>query len=791
MLQSYFKLAIRNLLANKLVTAINIIGLSIAIGCSIVVFLFLRNYMMLDNFHHNGERIFMVEYVVETDGQEQTWGDSPMPLGPALAADFPQVERAVRTELQGGRVYLEDRKFDDLICFADTGYFDMFTFPLQSGSPAALAEPDAVILSAKAAKKYFNGQDAMGKAVTLVFDNQVRKVFTVKGVAAPFPENTGFAFDILTGFNNLTTIGATDLTDWKTNTRGTFIQLRQKEDLDILSGKMGRYLALHNAANKEVQIKSFVFDNLNHPNPGAYNVNRRPTEAAHPLLVALFATVALMMMALSSFNYINISLGYATKRLKEIGIRKTIGGRKMQLVWQFMTENLLLCFLALLSGLVLAKMVLAPFLNSIFVDEMQVSLSFSENYGLWAFLFGLLIFTGIASGAYPAFYISAFQPVSIFKGKQQFGGKKGVTRVLLPVQFVLAFSTVIIGVSITTAGRYWKEEPWGYQPEQTLMVRLDSAGQYGFLKNAAERNPKVVGVAGATNHIGESYTRETIFKGTNKVEVSRYDVGAGYFEAMGLRLRAGRFFDERHLTEDANAVLVNETFVKDHGWTDGIGQEIRSEQQTSRVVGVVEDFKLFGSGAKRPVVFHLAGAEQFSYLAIRHEAGAGKPVQTFMKTAWERLYAATPFSYFHQEAVFEGFYQSFGNLARVFNYIAGLALLIACLGLFGLAAQNFSSRVKEVSIRKVLGATTLSIILLANRRFLSMLAAASVVATGCCYIGIQLLIQSAEEFTGSLTLGITPYVIANLLVFLTAGIAVAGQSLKLVRMAPVEALRSE
>lgn len=791
MLQSYFKLAIRNLLANKLVTAINIVGLSIAIGCSVVVFLFLRNYLMLDNFHQNGEHIYMVEYVTENEGQEQTWGNAPMPLGPALAADFPQVERAVRTELQGGRVFLDDRKFDDLICFADPGYFEMFTFPLQSGSPAALNEPDAVILSANAAGKYFNGEEATGKAVTIVFENQVRKTFTVKGVAAPFPENTGFGFDIIAGFNTLATIGTTNLTDWKSQVRGTFVQLRQKTDVGILSGKMGRYLAQHNAANKELQIKSFVFDNLNHPNPGAYNVNRRPTEAAHPLLVAIFALVALMMMALSCFNYINISLGYASKRLKEIGIRKTIGGRKMQLVWQFMTENLLLCFLALLGGLVLAKMVLAPFLNSVFVDEMQISLAFEQNYWLWAFLLGLLIFTAFASGAYPAFYISAFQPVSIFKGKQQFGGKKGVTRVLLPVQFVLAFTTVIIGVAFTTAGMYWKKEPWGYQPEQTLMVRLDSAGQYGFLKNAAERNPKVLQVAGSVNHIGESYSRETIFKGNEKVDVFRYDVSAGYFEAVGLRLKAGRFFDERHLTEDANAVLVNETFVKKQGWTDVIGRELRTGQQTSRIVGIVEDFKLIGSGAGRQVVFHLADAAQYGYLAIRHEAGAGKPVQAFMKTAWERLYPATPFSYFHQEAVFDSFYQSFNNLASVFHYIAGLALLIACLGLFGLAAQNFSSRVKEVSIRKVLGATTMSLVLLANRRFLFMLGIASIIATTACYAGIRLLIQAAEEFTGTLQLGITPYLVANLLVFLTAGIAVGGQSWKLVRMAPVEALRSE
>lgn len=791
MLQIYFKLAIRNLLANKLVTAINITGLSIAIGCSIVVFLFLKNYITLDNFHENGDRIFMVEYVVDNEGQEQTWGTSPMPLGPALAAGFPQVERTVRVEMQGARVFLEDRRFDEMVFFADPGYFDMFTFPLQTGSPAALIEPDAVILSDAAARKYFNGEDAMGRSVTLVFENQVKKAFTVKGVAAPFPENTGFAFDILAGFNTLAGIGMADTADWKTHTRGAFIQLRNGADIGVLAGKMDRYVAQYNANNREEPIKSFVFDNLNHPNAGAYDVQRRPTEAAHPLLIAVFALVALMMMALSCFNYINIALGHIGKRLKEIGIRKTIGGRKMQLVGQFMTENLLLCFFALLAGLVLAKTALAPFLNSVFVDEMQISLAFDKNYALWVFLFGLLIFTAVASGAYPAFYISAFQPVSIFKGKQQFNGKKGVSGLLLPIQFVLAFSTVIIGVVLTAAGWYWKDAPWGYQPDQTLVVRLDSAGQYSFLKNEAERNPRVVGVAGAASHVGESYSRESIFKGADKIDVIRYDVGAGYFEATGLQLKTGRFFDERRPAEDAGSVVVNETFVQKQGWTEAVGQEIRTEEQKAMVVGVVEDFKLFGSGAARAAVFHLAAPNQFNYLTIRHEAGADKTVQAFMKSAWERLYPAAPFSYFRQAAVFDDFYRSFGNVARVFHYIAGLALLIACMGLFGLAAQNYSSRLKEVSIRKVLGATTFNIILLANRRFLLLLATAGLIATAICYAGAQLLIRQAQEFTGDLQLGIAPYLLANLLVFMAAALAVGGQSWRLARTAPVEALRNE
>ena len=789
MFKNHFKLAYRNLLSSKLVSAINIFGLSIAIACSITVFLFLHNHWTLDNFHINGDRIYIAEYVIENAGQDQVWGTSPMPLGPALASDFPEVERTVRIELQGAKVYLEDQLFEELVCFADTGYFDMFTFPLRSGSPQALNEPNAVILSAAIAEKFFGAEEAIGKDIIIVFAEQERKVFTVKGVAEPFPENTGFYFDILTGFSTLSSLDPESPFDWATYTRGTFVQLRQEKDVDILAAKMAKYVELHNAAREEPQIKSFIFDNLRHPNPDAYNVHGRPAEAAHPLLFIMFSLMALLMMALSCLNYINISLGFVGKRLKEIGVRKVIGGKQRQLILQFLSENLLLCLLALLFGLALTEAAFIPLLNSIMVQ--QISLSFAENAWLWVFLIGLLAFTGLASGAYPAFYISSLQPVSIFRGKQIFKSKRTLPRVFVAIQFVLAFSTVIIGVLLVLAGKYWQGLPWGYQPDQTLVVRLAQGNQYRLLKNEAERSSYVRYVAGAAHHIGESLARENILIEQEKHEVIRFAVGAGYFEALGLQLITGRFFDHRRPYEDANAVVVNKTFVEERQWAEPIGQQFEVEGKTGTVIGVVDDFKLIGSGARRPVVFHLGEEEKFGYLAIRYFAGASHQIETLVRSAWQKLYPEIPFSFFHQNLVFENFYRSYNSAATAFSYIAGLALIIACLGLLGLSSQNYASHIKEVSIRKILGASVPNIILLANRAFLFILLIASLVATGICYAGMQLLLARAREFTGAMELGVVPYLVANFLVFLTAGIAISGQSYKLANISPAETLRNE
>ena len=789
MLSNYFKLAYRNLLSNKMVFLINIFGLSIAVGCCITVFLFLKNNWTMDDFHENGERIFIVEYAVDNDGQEQIWGSSPMPLGPALTDEFPQIERAVRTELMGGKVYLDDRVFNELVYFADPGFFDMFTFPLKMGDPQVLNEPNAVILSANFAEKYFNDENPMGKNIIVVIDNQHKRIFTVKGVAEKFPENIGFGFDILTGFNTLASIRPDAQTDWTQPARGTFVQLRQPEDVQVLAKNMGKFVSLHNAVNDDVQIQSFVFDNLRHPNDEAYQVYRRPFEASHPLLTVMFSLIALLMMALSCFNYINISLGLAGKRLKEIGVRKVMGGKKIQLIAQFMSENLLLCLLALIAGLALTEGVFAPMLNARMVTK--ISLSFVDDPWLWYFLTGLLALTGVASGAYPAFYLSSLQPVSIFRGQSLFKRKSLLTRIFLTIQFVLAFCTVIIGVVLVFASDYWENLPWGYRPEQTLVVRLDQPENYPFLKTEAERNPYVLRTAGAMNQIGESLNRDNVFFDETKFEVVRFDVSAGYFETMGLRLSSGRFFDEDRQFEDADAVVINQTFAEARDWTAPLGQQFRADDKTYTVIGVVDDFKILGSAATRPVVFYSADAAKLAYLVIRYESGAGTRVEQFMKSAWQGLYPEIPFSYFHQKLVFENFYENFDRAASSFRYIAGLALVIACLGLFGLASQNYASHLKEVSIRKVLGASVKDIVFLSNRMFLFILAIASIVATTVCFSGIQLLLSEVKEFTGTMELGIAPYILANALVFLTAFIAISSQTYKLARISPATTLRDE
>ncbi|MCI0692153.1 ABC transporter permease [candidate division KSB1 bacterium] len=787
MISTYLRLAWRNLLANKTVSLINIFGLSIAVACCIAVFLFLQNYWTLDSFHVHGERIFMVEYVTETDGEKQTWGDAPAPIASALAADFPQVERVVRMKREGVKLFNQENVFEEVLVYADTGFFAMFTFPLQYGNPAALADPNAIILSADMAQKYFGKEMPLGRTLMLVTDDQERKQFIVQGVAQPFPNNHGFAFNLLTGYHSVhKTLKAQD---WKTGTSNyVFVQLRQPEDAAQLAQQMARYLAPFNAGNPEANIISFALDNLRNPMPGAYDVMRRPAEAPHPALTIMFSLIALTMMALSCFNYVNISLGGVSRRLKEIGIRKVMGGQREQLIAQFMSENLLLCFIALLFGLMLTEAFLIPLLNANMV--LKTKFSFTDNVTLWLMLAGLLALTALASGAYPSLYVSSFKPVAIFTGRQKFSGKNVLRRGLLTAQFVLAFLAVIITVVLLTTVRVWEKLTWGYDPSQTLVVQLNDSQQFHLLRNEILKSPNVLRVAGSTNHVGQAWRPEIFQIGEAKQKASRYDVGADYQEALGLDLNAGRFFDSNRRVEDENAVVVNETFVRKQGWNEAIGKRVRIETKDYTIVGVAGDFKLFATGATRPALFFRAEENSFNFLVVRFAPGSGKQVAAQIEQDWQRLFPGMPVNRFFQTEVFDGFYQTSRKLAKSFGYIAGLALIIACMGLYGLAAQHFARRLKEVGVRKMLGASVAQILLLVNREFMFLLLAAGTFATALSVISVRLLLQEAERYVGNYAPGLGPFFLANLIVFLTAAIAVGRQSWNVTKVNPAEMLKN-
>jgi putative ABC transport system permease protein len=292
------------------------------------------------------------------------------------------------------------------------------------------------------------------------------------------------------------------------------------------------------------------------------------------------------------------------------------------------------------------------------------------------------------------------------------------------------------------------------------------------------------------NHVGQAWLPEVFQIDEAKQKASRYDVGADYAEAVGLNLIAGRFFDANRRVEDENAVVVNETLLRKQGWTEAVGKRVRIETKEYTIIGVAGDFKLFATGATRPALFFRAEENAFGNLVVRFAAGSGKQVAAQIEQDWQRLFPGTPVNHFFQAEVFDGFYQTFHKLSNSFGYIAGLALLIACMGLYGLATQHFARRLKEVGVRKMLGASVAQILLLINREFMFLLVGAGAFATALSFIGTRLLLQEVERFVGSYMPGLGPFLLANVIVLLTAAIAIGKQSWNVTKVNPAEMLKN-
>lgn len=785
MLKSYFLLGFRTLRKNKLASSINILGLSAAVGCTITIFLMIQE-INVDDFHTNGDRVYLVEHIVEEDSEQELWGSSPIPLAPKLEADFPQIEHAVRIGKEAVSVRTEDYIFQETVSFADEGFFDILTFPLLRGQTSALADPTAVLISSAMAEKYFRDQDPIGQTLEFTFENQSVSSLTVRGIAHPFPHRASLTFDFLVGYDNRFSTGLVRPDDWSALTNGTFILLRPEVDPALIEQQLARYVPVQNAADESRKVHSFFLDNIQHPDLlEAWNVRKRVMTSFPVWETAGFAIIGLLVLLISCFNYITIALGSAAGRLKEIGIRKTSGAERRQLIMQFLTENLLLCYLALLGGIVIAWAIILPFWYN--ATSMQLTLDLTNNLGLWIFLGILFVFIALVSGSYPAFYVSSFEPTTILRGKLKLGQKKRLTRVLTTIQFTLTVITICFSLFITSLGNTLTGGDWGYDQTQNLVLPDLTPEHYARLHAESEKLAGVRKVAGAEHHIGASLNAALIQINGEQSEAAFFGVGSSYLEVMGLNVVAGRTFLDDFSTNGATGVVVNETLVQAQGWLDPIGQQIRMNEASLTVIGVVEDFLLHPiAGKAHPAVFSLTDPMNYGFIALEIENETNERVLGALKKIWAQEFPGTDFAYFSQAEVFQEFDFIIELSQKLSRYLGIFALLVSCMGLFGMASQRVRQRMKEVGIRKAMGASALHVILLVNRSFLTMLGIATLIATPLCYFVLYTLLQQAPA---EIPLRLTPFVLSNLLVFLVAAASLATQTSKLLKVKPAEVLR--
>ena len=793
MLKNYLKVALRQLARNGRYTAINLLALSVAVACCIVAYLNYSFSADYDAFHTHKDRIFRLYSVKAVGTATQAWGITPRPLGPVLERDVAAVTQSVRFDSEGATFQVGDKVFHETLHFADPAFFEVFTFPLQSGTSSVLDDPTQLVLTRTMAEKYFGDEDPLGQTVTVRF-GETEHSFTVGAIAEDVPLNSSIRFEALTSYANLERLFDAEENDWGAWGPVTFVQVSGDVAATDLARHLVPYVPPQNAARPDWRIERYYAE----PLPAMYLSSRDVRgytlhqRVPVPAVIAPSVMAALLLL-MACFNFMNTALAFAGRRLKEIGVRKVVGGLRRQLIAQFLGESLLLCVLAFGLALLLAE-VFVPAWDSLW-PYLDLELRYADNLPLLGFLGALLLFTALLAGLYPAFYISGFSPVKVLKGRQQLPGVTTLTRVLLTFQLTISVLVLIASVVFTQNAAYQHTLDMGYDRDQLVVVPLGQAERFTPYRDALRQHPDLLAAAGTRYHVGFSWNSRVARvdpmaqRDALENEVDLYLVGEDYLETAGLEIVAGRPFDARREADVTSAVLVNETFVKQFDWTDPLGQYVTMDSVRYEVVGVLRDFYNNVWNPITPSVFRLAEPAAYRYLVARVPAEDLTAMQAFMRETWQQVAPETPYGGLPQDEMMAEASLVNASIRTTFFYMALVAIVIAAAGLYALVSLNIARRTKEIGVRKVLGATVAHLSVLLNREFAVLLLIASLLASAAGYWGLEALLDSIWTYHAGVS--ITAFVWAALAMVVIAVLTVGRHVYRAATANPIEALRYE
>ncbi len=787
MLKNYLKTSRRSMIKNPLSSFINIFGLAVAIGICLVVYSFVDYDYSIDQFHKNKYNVYLSTFYVDRDGKIEQYGTAPTPLATMLKEDFSHVKKVCRMEDRNVVVKFEDHVFHERVTYTDATFLEMFTFPLKWGDPSTLADVNTIILSYDMAKKYFGEENPVGKEILVKFSEAYSKPFNISGVAEKFPKARAIHFNCLINFQNFTTSHPSyDLNDWSGFINATLVQVDHPSDINFVESKMDKYKKLQNEVQVDWSIESFKFEQLEglHFKSGDIRGDISHDNFFEGRL--MLPIIAGFMLILACFNYINIAIVSAAKRLKEIGLRKVVGANRRLVIVQFLLENVIVTSIALFIGLFLAYFMFLPWFLNISGMDLELKLL---DVQLWIFLLGILIITGIASGIYPAFYISKFQAVNIFKGAVRFGKNNPLTKILLGFQLILACITITGAVMFTQNSAYQAKRSWGYNQKQSLYVKVGNQAEYEKLKWSMMQDPNVIIQSGSKDHLGKYASLAVIHAPDREYEVHQLSVEPNYFETMGIELKEGRFF-QKFQNSDKDAIIVNELFVENLALTSPIGTAFDIDSARYEIIGVAKNFHLYNFyAALRPTIFKVVDPKDIQYLSLKVSKGKVQETYGNLQENWASLFPETPFAGGFQDDVWGSFYEELDVMQRFNRVVAYIAVLLASMGLYGLVTLNVSGRMREFSIRKALGAGLKNISRSVSKQYILLSVIALLIGTPLSFIVTKAQLQML--FAHHMPIDYSGVIIAVFILITVLLFVVFTQVYKVQKSDPVSGLRGE
>ena len=808
MFRNYLKIAFRSLWRNKGFSLINILGLAIGIAVCLIILMFVNNELSYDRYNTKADRIYRIYFQGDVQGEKLKESTVMPPVAQTMKADFPEVEEATRIRDYGfPKLIIGDKSFrEDAFAFVDSNFFNVFTLPfLQGDARTALIEPNTVVITEAVARKYFGNRNPMGQIIS--FNDKNKAPCKITGVIENVPVNSHFHFDF---FASMAGLPESKVPTWMSSNFYTYLVLRKDFDYMKLEAKLpnlvekyigpqlfkamgmtlaefkgkGNVLSFHLQPLTDVHLHSDFANDLSQPGDIRY--------------VYIFSAIALFMLLIACINFMNLSTAAASKRAREVGIRKVLGSRKPELIRQFLLETIVITAIALLIAILFIKLALPVFNN---LASQNLELNFAAYPLLIPLLLLLVLVVGVLAGSYPAFYLSSFKPVMVLKSKIT-GGRKsiGLRSGLVVFQFFISILLIVCTLVVYNQLFYIQHKKLGYDKDKVLVLQntwMLNKNQDSF-RQFVINDPRVVSVSCSGYLPAGSSNNNNFFvsPGENTSQVIktlRYDVDENYISTLGIQLLEGRNFSKQFST-DSGSVILNEAAAVAFGWRKGaVGKTIsrinnEGRKEVYSVIGVVSDFH-FRSLHERISPLVMAFSPDQGTLIVKLRANADIPALTeILKKRWSEAGAEDPLSYSFLDERYNNTYKTEQKMGLILGIFAGLTIFVACLGLFGLAKFTAAQRTKEIGIRKVLGASVAQVTGMLSKEFLVLVLVACVIAFPVAWWAMNNWLQ---DFAYRISISWWIFALAGVTIILIALFTVSFQAIKAAIANPVKSLRTE
>jgi putative ABC transport system permease protein len=813
MIRNYLKIAIRNLRKQVAISSINILGLSIGIACFMLIILFAAGEFSFDRFHKNAPDIYrLYTWNQPLNGRAAIgWTDyyGAVPIGEAMRQSFKDVVDYTRLQLPWGDnlVRVGNNVHRAKVSYADPAFFSIFTFPLKYGNTGtALRNLNDIVLTESRARELFGTDNAVGKTIEISIGTAFIP-FKVAAVAKDIPANSTVRFDLMGnyGFAQNTNehqflIGS----NWHPIARQTYVQLRPGSKLPDNKGLLARFLRsydpdmvtnLKNAgykwAGEELPVTFRLQPLLSlHTDNWFHGWGFTDYAVIDPQTIWILLAIAIGILLIACINFTTLAIGRSAARTREVGVRKVIGAGKGQIVFQFLTEALLLSFVSAFLGLLLVKLVL-PLFNQLAGRDLNFSSLFRPDIVL--ILIGVVVIGGLLAGSYPALVLSGFRPVEVLKSKVRVGGSNLFTRSLVTFQYAVSIILIVSTIIILQQARYLINKDPGFNKENVIAIdaaETDPNKVFPLFKQALVTQPGIIGIASASAGLGNGedylgYTDHGLSAAVNIVD-------ADYIDVLGMQLVAGRNFERSFVNDTIKPVIINQTMMTAFGWTpdNAVGKEIeRFQGGTARVIGVVKDFNYRPLSERvKNQLFITSKDKGFNHFYVRISDGDPSRVIKAVQAAWNSALSGVPMKYSFLDEAVNDYYKAEQKWSSMIGWAGGISIFLASIGLLGLIALAAINRTKEIGIRKILGATLADIVTLLSKDFLKLILLSFMIATPVAWYCMN---RWLADYAYRISINGWVFVLAGLGAILIAMITISFQAIRAAMANPVKSLRTD